>query len=127
MLISNIDSKFGSKQFSFNFDFLSSAQIEKNKAAIRLNAMVKNESGFELSEIDLKLRGPGDILGTKQSGFPDLKYADLISDTELIINAKEDAFEIIIDDPNLKKNKNKLIRKNLTENYKENLTYSNIA
>lgn len=127
ILISNIDPKYASKQFSFNFDFLSVTQIEKNKAAIRLNAMIKHESGFDLSEIDLKLRGPGDILGTKQSGFPDLKYADLVSDTELIINAKEDAFEIINDDPGLKKNKNKLIRKNLTENYKENLKYSNIA
>ena len=127
ILISNIDPKYASKQFSFNFDFLSTSQIEKNKSAIRLNAMIKNESGFDLSEIDLKLRGPGDILGTKQSGFPDLKYADLISDTELIIQAKEDAFEIINDDPRLEKNKNKLIRKNLTENYKENMKYSNIA
>lgn len=127
ILVSNIDPKYAEKQFAFNFDFLSASQIEKNKAAIRLNAMIRIESGFELSEIDLKLRGPGDILGTKQSGYPDFKYADLISDTELIITAKEDAFKIINDDPALEKNENKLIRENLAHNYKENLKYSNIA
>ena len=70
------------KQFdsAFNFDFLSDVQIQKNKTIIRLNSLVNHISGFKLAEIDMKLRGPGDIYGLKQSGLPDFKYANLVED-----------------------------------------------
>ncbi|MCH8021162.1 glycosyltransferase [candidate division KSB1 bacterium] len=70
-------------------DYLSTSQIEKYKAAIRLQTLVKNVDGFKIAEVDLKLRGPGDIFGTEQSGFPDLKFADLTEDYELIIKTKK--------------------------------------
>ena len=61
---------------------------DSDKANNRLTAMTKIESGFELAELDLKLRGAGDVLGTKQSGFGNLKIADW-SDTKLIKLASE--------------------------------------
>lgn len=114
-------------QFNFNFNYLSPAQIEKNKSNIRLSAMAEYTDGFKLSEIDMKLRGPGNIYGTRQSGFPEFKYIDITEDTDLIKTAKEQAFEIIKNDPKLQKDENQLLKKTLLEFYKENLKYSKIA
>ena len=58
----------------------------------RLNALTKGLSGFELAELDLKLRGPGEVFGTRQHGFLDLKIANW-QDTELIKKAKDLAQE----------------------------------
>ncbi len=127
ILITDDAASINKKQLNFNFDYLSKKQIEKNKVSIRLNAIAKYDSGFKLAEIDLKLRGPGDIFGIKQSGFPELKYIDIIKDSKLLVKAKEDAFKIINDDPKLKNEKNKKIKSNLFNNYSETLKYSNIA
>jgi len=112
---------------NINLEYLSPAQIERYKSSIRMNALIKYNSGFKLSEIDLKLRGPGNIFGTSQSGYPDLKYADIVNDSELLLTAKTSAFDIIENDIFLQKEKNFLIKKTLKSNYKNNLAYSNIA
>jgi len=106
---------------------MSSSEIEKQKAAIRLQSMVKYNDGFKIAEIDLKLRGPGDIFGLRQSGFPEFKYADIITDSKLILQAKQEAFKIIDEDPELKLPDNQSIKKILTKNYSDNLRYSGIA
>ncbi len=116
-----------SSKLSFDFEYLSKQQIEKNKSAIRLNAMIKFNSGFDLAEIDLKLRGPGDLFGTKQSGLPELKFVDITQDIELIVKTKADAFEIIKNDPLLNKAEHKFVKDNLLKNYQENLQFFNIA
>ncbi|MBK7631462.1 MAG: ATP-dependent DNA helicase RecG [Ignavibacteriales bacterium] len=108
-------------------DYLSSVQLEKYKSSVRLQSMVKHLDGFKIAEIDLKLRGPGDIFGTKQSGFPDLKYTNIVEDHEIILEAKESAFELIKNDPNLKNNFSVVIRENLIKYYSENLSYAQIA
>jgi len=112
---------------TFSFDYLSDAQIQKNKTIIRLNALVTHTSGFRLAEIDMKLRGPGDIYGLKQSGIPDFKYANLIEDQDILLNAKNTAFEIVENDPILAKDENKMIKNNIKKYYKNNLFFSNIA
>ncbi|MBK9098676.1 MAG: ATP-dependent DNA helicase RecG [bacterium] len=114
-------------QQQLELDYLSSAMIEKYRSAIRLQTMVKTNNGFEIAEIDLKLRGPGDIFSTKQSGFPDLKYADIIQDSELISLAKNIAFELINKDPSLDSTSNSVVRKNLIKHYSDNLQYAKIA
>ncbi|MCF8240435.1 MAG: ATP-dependent DNA helicase RecG [Melioribacteraceae bacterium] len=116
-----------SAQYTFDFSYLSKSQIEKNKSIIRLNAMAQYDDGFKLSEIDLKLRGPGDIFGIKQSGFPELKFADIVNDVELLIKAKEDAFELIKIDPDLSNPQNSILKNIIEEKYKENLHFINIA
>ncbi len=115
------------RSFNFNFDYLSKAQIEFHKSKIRLNAMVKYSSGFQLSEVDLKLRGPGDIFGKAQSGFPKLIFADLAEDQELLIKAKNDAFSIIENDHRLNKKENFMIKKKLKDYYSENLKFATIG
>ncbi len=116
-----------SQKFDFNFEYMSKAEIERNKSKIRLSAMVKYPSGFDLSEIDLKLRGPGDIFGTKQSGLPDLKFADIVEDSSILIEAKKSAFEIIENDERLDQPENRIIKQVLLENYSANLKYSTIG
>ncbi|MBI9072212.1 MAG: ATP-dependent DNA helicase RecG [Melioribacteraceae bacterium] len=116
-----------SNKLNFNFEYLSNAQIEKFKAAIRLSSMVKCNSGFDLSEIDLKLRGPGNIFGTEQSGLPNLQFSDLREDTEILLNAKNSAFSIIENDPTLINPAYNCIKRKLKEVYSENLKFSQIA
>ncbi len=117
------------KQFNatFSFDFLSDAQIQKNKTIIRLNALVNYTSGFKLAEIDMKLRGSGDIYGLKQSGLPEFKYANLVEDQDILLKAKEVAFETIENDPILSTTENEVIKNNLKLFYNDNFHYSNIA
>ena len=67
----------------------------------RIETMVKTNNGFEIAEIDLKLRGPGNIEGTEQSGVLDLKIADLATDQELLFMARKCAEEILAQDPDL--------------------------
>lgn len=59
----------------------------------RLTALTKTEDGFELSEIDLKIRGPGELLGLRQSGLPEFKIANIQEDNDLVTLAREDAIE----------------------------------
>ena len=127
ILVTN-DSLASKQNFGeLELDYLSTSQIEKYKAAIRLQTLVKNVDGFKVAEVDLKLRGPGDIFGTKQSGFPELKFVNLIEDIELIINTKKIAFTLINNDPGLKLPDNNIVRINLTNYYSENLKYAEIA
>jgi ATP-dependent DNA helicase RecG len=76
---------------------------------IRLNTMVKTNNGFEISEIDLKLRGPGNIEGTRQSGLLDLKVADLTTDQELLLSARKCVEDIFAADPQLAAPENQLL------------------
>lgn len=110
-----------------DLNYLSPAQIEKHKTIIRLRSMGQYLDGFKISEIDLKLRGPGDVFGTAQSGFPELKHIDIVNDTNIITAAKAAAFNIVLNDPHLTDKNNPIIRKNLIDHYSENLKYAKIA
>jgi ATP-dependent DNA helicase RecG len=63
--------------------------------------MERTNDGFEIAEVDLKLRGPGDFLGTRQSGLPAFKYADILRDQDLLEHARDYAKQIITEDPEL--------------------------
>ncbi|OIP05670.1 MAG: ATP-dependent DNA helicase RecG [Bacteroidetes bacterium CG2_30_32_10] len=76
-------------------------------AKTRIDTMVRTSDGFEIAEVDLKLRGPGDILGTQQSGIVDLRIANLARDEQIIQLARNTANDILKDDPAIKKEKNK--------------------
>jgi ATP-dependent DNA helicase RecG len=67
----------------------------------RLSTMVRTQDGFEIAEVDMELRGPGDIMGTQQSGILDLKIADLTKDGPLVALAREKAREILLKDAGL--------------------------
>jgi ATP-dependent DNA helicase RecG len=127
ILISNKPVKKQKGLFEDNFEYMSKAQIEKYKSQIRMQAMTEYSSGFKLAEIDLKLRGPGDIFGTKQSGMPELKYSDLARDSEILIEAKKCAFETIEKDIKLNSPSNQLIKDQLKKYYTEQLKFSYIG
>ena len=74
-----------------------------NDTKVRMDAMCKTNDGFEISEIDLKLRGPGDIMGTQQSGVLNLQIADLVKDQEILKLARHKAIELLKSDLNLEK------------------------
>ena len=116
-----------SNKIKDNLEYLSPLQIERYKASIRLRSMAKYLDGFKIAEIDFKLRGPGDIFGIKQSGFPDLKFADITTDTDILIAAKRDAFEIVEKDPHFLMPENQIIKKNLISHYSDNLKYAKIG
>ena len=71
------------------------------EAIEKLTVLEKTSDGFEIAEADLRLRGPGDILGTAQSGLTDLRFADFITDTELIRQARALADKVFMEDPDL--------------------------
>ena len=80
------------------------------ESKLRIETMVKVSDGFKLAEVDLKLRGPGDMLGTRQSGMLRFKLADIVYDTEILNNARNSAIKILNTDPRLSKNENLPIR-----------------
>ena len=83
---------------------------EKKEILERIESFIQAESGFEIAEIDLKLRGPGDLLGTRQHGIPPLKIGDIMKDMELLKLARKKVEEILENDPELGKEKNKNLK-----------------
>ena len=71
------------------------------EAKKRMGTMVATSDGFEIAEVDLQLRGPGDLMGTQQSGILELKIADLSKDGEIVNSARETAKQLIENDPDL--------------------------
>ena len=76
----------------------------------KLQVLEKTNDGFEIAEADLRLRGPGDILGTAQTGLPPLGLGDLVRDADIMTEARRAAREILADDPELKKPENARLR-----------------
>ena len=85
-------------------------------AKIRIEAMVNSNDGFKISEVDLRLRGPGDVLGTKQSGVLDFKIADIIDDESILFSVSNEADLLIKKDPQLNLNENYNIRSFILNN-----------
>lgn len=79
----------------------------------RLEVIAKTTDGFKVAEEDLKLRGPGDFFGCRQSGLPMLKMADMMTDIKLLELAKKAAAEILENDPRLEKAENAALSKNI--------------
>ena len=84
--------------------------IKKSKeASTRLQTMVQTNDGFEISEVDMKLRGPGNIEGTQQSGILEMKIANIVQDSRIVSFARAKAMEILENDPDLIDPKNQVI------------------
>lgn len=93
----------------------------------RIGTMVKTNNGFEIAETDLKLRGPGDLTGTQQSGALDMLIADLAKDGALLQRAREAAIRILHDDPELGKPENRVIRLQVESARKTVINWSRIS
>jgi ATP-dependent DNA helicase RecG len=91
-------------------------------AKTRLETMVRTSDGFEIAEVDLKLRGPGDLMGTQQSGVLNLRIADIIKDSEILKIARSYAMQTLKADPNLTSEENIPIK----NTYAQLVKYRNI-
>jgi ATP-dependent DNA helicase RecG len=97
------------------------------EAKIRLETMVRTTDGFEISEQDLKIRGPGDIMGTQQSGVLDFKLADLARDGQIVQLSKIDVDQILKEDVNISSPENASIKRELIRQIKLKPNWSNIS
>src|SRR5699024_8982492 len=102
-------------------------QKVSKEARYRLQKMPETNDGFEIAEADLKLRGPGDFLGTKQSGLPEFKVADIVEDQWILEQAKNAAWQVIDDDPELKQPEHKELRKVFIPYFKERKQFYKIG
>lgn len=93
----------------------------------RIDTMVKTNNGFEISETDLQLRGPGDLMGTQQSGALDLLIADLGKDGEILKQAREVAISLLEKDPGLELPENKVIRLQIDSLKRTSVNWSRIS
>lgn len=93
----------------------------------RIETMVRTNNGFEIAETDLKLRGPGDLMGTQQSGVLDLLIADLGKDGDLLKQARETASQILQEDPDLHKPENSVIRIQIEQTKRTAVNWSRIS
>ncbi|MTG97786.1 MULTISPECIES: ATP-dependent DNA helicase RecG [Myroides] len=84
-----------------------------NDSKIRMETMCRTNDGFEISEVDLKLRGPGDIMGKQQSGTLPLKIADIVKDQDILHYARHQAVQLLKEDPNLEDETNQNIKNKL--------------
>jgi ATP-dependent DNA helicase RecG len=93
----------------------------------RLEVMEETNNGFLVAEEDLRLRGPGEFLGLRQSGLPDLKLADLLKDQEILIEAKKQAEKLISTDPKLGEPEHAQLLKAVTERFAEKLELGEVG
>ena len=94
---------------------------------LRMETMVRTNDGFEISEVDLKLRGPGDLDGTQQSGVLDLKIADLVHDGQILQLARSAAQAVLNEDPGLQSPENQLLRESLRRMQQSRHSWSKIG
>ncbi|MDF2441537.1 MAG: ATP-dependent helicase RecG, partial [Abditibacteriota bacterium] len=104
---------------------LSDPRTDEGRA--RLQVMTKTQNGFEIAEHDLALRGPGEFYGTRQSGLPDFRLANLITDIEVIQQARETAFDLVAVDANLELEENQALRRALLRFWGEKLNLVQVS
>ncbi len=111
-----------------SYCILMSSYKISNESRKRLETMVRTNDGFEIAEMDMKLRGPGEIEGTQQSGIGfDLKIANLGKDGEILQLARNTASDILEKDPGLKSEENRILIKNLISQKHTEFDWSSIS
>ncbi|ERM82900.1 ATP-dependent DNA helicase RecG [Rhodonellum psychrophilum GCM71 = DSM 17998] len=94
---------------------------------IRLETMVRTNNGFEIADVDLKLRGPGDLMGTQQSGLMDLLIADLSKDAPILTMARDAAQLLLQEDPDLSQPRSAMVLRQIRSQKKHEINWSRIS
>lgn len=94
---------------------------------IRLETMVRTNNGFEIADVDLKLRGPGDLMGTQQSGIADLLIADLSKDAPILTMARDAAEQLLQEDPELDRPEHAMVLRQIRAQKKHEINWSRIS
>lgn len=105
---------------------MSDYKISK-EARVRLDTMVRTNNGFEIADVDLKLRGPGNLMGKQQSGVLNLTIADLAKDGQILKEARACAQDILEDDPSLSKPEHEILKKHLNRYFRKDNYWSRIS
>jgi ATP-dependent DNA helicase RecG len=103
--------------------------VERKRSGVshqRLQIISRTTDGFEISEQDLILRGPGEFYGTRQHGFLKMKIADIVEDRDLLQSARQAAIKLLKIDPHLRRAEHRLVREHLINNYSEYLNFINV-
>lgn len=103
------------------------AHPKTEEAKQRISVLLQTQSGFDLAEKDLELRGAGELFGTAQHGMPPLKIANLIGDKELLLQARAAAFACVEDDPHLAKPENRLLKETLRKQFSKKWFWATVA
>jgi ATP-dependent DNA helicase RecG len=96
-------------------------------ARLRMKTMCDTNNGFEIAEIDLKLRGPGDLAGTQQSGIMNLHIADLTKDVTILEITRQEATKILVEDPHLQKPENAFLIDQLDVFEKQHQNFARVS
>ncbi|WP_324719419.1 ATP-dependent DNA helicase RecG [Salinimicrobium sp. HB62] len=110
-----------------SFCILMTGHKLSNDSKTRLETMVRTSDGFEIAEVDLKLRGPGDLMGTQQSGVLNLKIADIVRDNDILKTARHCALQLLKEDPNLQMEKNRIVKFTYSQLVKEKTIWNYIS
>jgi ATP-dependent DNA helicase RecG len=110
-----------------SFCILMTGHKLSNDSKTRLETMVRTADGFEIAEVDLKLRGPGDLMGTQQSGVLNLKIADIVKDNDILKTARHYALQLLKEDPGLEFEKNKIVNYTYSQLIKEKNIWNYIS
>ncbi|EKD41846.1 MAG: ATP-dependent DNA helicase RecG, partial [uncultured bacterium] len=110
-----------------SYCFLMAAYQQSEDAGKRLSIMEETDDGFKISEEDLKIRGPGDFMGTRQAGLPDFKLAYLLNEDKLMVAARKRAQEILNEDISLALEKYQMIKKILKKRWLDKLNLTSIS
>jgi ATP-dependent DNA helicase RecG len=110
-----------------SYCILMTGQKLSKESKIRMETMEQTNDGFEIAEVDLKLRGPGDLLGTQQSGVLDLKVADISKDQQLVVYSRSIASKLLEEDADIKKEENYPIRRRISKILKSKPNWGQIS
>jgi ATP-dependent DNA helicase RecG len=103
------------------------AHEEIASAKKRLETMVQTSDGFKIAEVDLELRGPGDYFGTRQSGVPAFHVVNIVRDGEILRLARKEAFDLVQQDPQLRRPEHEKIKKQFEDTHKELLSFLRVG
>lgn len=97
------------------------------EARRRIDAMTETQDGFRIAEVDLELRGPGDFFGTRQSGLPEFRVADLLRDGRVLEEARQEAFPLVAADPSLQRPEHRALREALLARWRGKLDLASVG
>lgn len=103
------------------------AKPKTEEANLRLEAMVETSDGFKISEADFGIRGPGEFFGRRQSGVPELRFADIFNDSDILKQAHDDAVELIIDSQKFNSEEYIPLRRRVAAVFKDRLDMGGVA